>query len=70
MVKHHEHFYVYPGSYAANKIYEAEFNEILLHIMTNGWDKQAFLQGLYYEAVPFKRIRQYVRAYEYLRIYL
>ena len=47
---------MFTGLDATNKIYKVKHNEVLLHIILNGWDKQKFLQGFYFEALSFKKV--------------
>ena len=35
-------------------MFNMELNEILIHSMLNGWGEKYFLEGLDFEAVPFK----------------
>ena len=46
---------LFMGSYVGNKICEAELNEILLHIITNGWGGVGFFTGFYCETMPFNK---------------
>ena len=48
-----EYLFAFPGAKASDKIGETELNEILLISIPNGWSKQAYMQGFYYEAITF-----------------
>ena len=45
---------LFPGSGAANKIPPEEHNDILLHAVPNGWEKQVYLQGWDFEMKSYK----------------
>ena len=45
---------LFPVSNAAKKITPEELNNILLHSVLNGWAKQAYLQGWYFEMKIYK----------------
>ena len=55
MVEINNYLSVFTGSYVGNKIFEAELNEILLHIITNGWGGVGFFTGFYCETMPFNK---------------
>ena len=50
-----EYLYALPGSKESDYISEADLNEIPFNSMTNGWNNQAHLQGLYSENITFKK---------------
>ena len=43
-----------PGSDTTKKMPPEELNEILLCVVPNGWDKQAYLQGWDFEVKTFR----------------
>ena len=45
MVELNEYLDIFPGSKASRKIGKMELNEIILHIMPNGWSRQVYMQG-------------------------
>ena len=45
---------LFPGSSAFNKIPPKEVNKILLHTISNGWEKQAYIQGWGFEGKTYK----------------
>ena len=45
---------LFPGSDKSKNIDEAELNNILLHDLPNGWAKQSYLQGWYFESKTYK----------------
>ena len=43
-----ESFDIFPGSKASRNIGKMELNEIILHIMPNGWSRQVYMQGFWF----------------------
>ena len=43
----------FPVAKASDKIGEMELNKIILNSMPNGWIKQAYVKGFYFEAINF-----------------
>ena len=62
---------IFPGTSSPKKIPTEELNEILLHAVTNGWEKQSYLQVWYFEmetlcetCAMFEQIEIYELVYE------
>ena len=47
---------IFPGSNEFNNMVKAKLDEILLHSMTNGWSKQAYLQRFYSDIATLKKV--------------
>ena len=45
---------IFPGSENFNNMIESYLNNIMIHSMTNGWNKQSYLQVFEFE-LPFKK---------------
>ena len=45
MTNLNEYLDTFPGAKASDNIGEKNINEILLNSMSNGWSKQAYVQG-------------------------
>ena len=45
---------LFPGSDASKKMEIEEINKILLHAVPNGWAKQSYLQGWYFELKAYR----------------
>ena len=53
MFEPNEYLYIFPVLKEGEKIGEMEWNEILLNIISNGWIKQAYVQGFCFENIIF-----------------
>ena len=54
MIELNEYLAIFPASDINRKIVEMELCGILLHIMTNSWITQAFVQGFDFDRVHTK----------------
>ena len=61
MIDLNEYLYVFPGAKASDKTCETELNEILLNIMPNIWNRQAYVQGFDCETITKKSINMFER---------
>ena len=55
MTKLNDYWDGFPGSDANNKICKTKLNEIIFHIIPNGWCNQYFLPGFYFQAFHIKK---------------
>ena len=55
MIEINQYLTIFLGYNQNNKIGDMELNEILLHIISNVWGNQEFLQGFDFVAVYFKK---------------
>ena len=45
IIELNEYLSIFPGEKASSNFFERELNEIILNSITNGWSRQAYVQG-------------------------
>ena len=60
-----EYLAILPGLNNPNNMDEVDLNGTHIHIIPNGWSKQAYLQGFSFESVPFKKA---INMFEHMEI--